>query len=66
VATQNDYETALVAGNSTNVGAALQFCALMDVYRAAPVLEGQGWAKEGGVCGWQGVRCDDRGRVTDL
>jgi hypothetical protein len=66
VSTINDFETPLVGGNSTNVGAALQFCALMDVYRAAPALDSQGWAKEGGVCGWNGVKCDERGRVTEL
>jgi hypothetical protein len=62
----NDFETPLIGGNSTNVGSALQFCALMDIYREAPVLQGQGWAGEGGVCGWQGIICDDRGRVTQL
>lgn len=66
VSTQNDFETAIVGGNSTNVGAALQFCALMDIYRDAPILEGRGWGGEGGACSWQGVRCDDRGRVVEL
>lgn len=64
--TINDFGTPLVGGNSTNVGAALQFCALLDVYRGASGLESQGWTKEGGVCGWNGVTCDDRGRVTQL
>jgi len=66
VSTINDFETPLVGGNSTNVGASLQFCALMDIYRAAPALDAQGWAKEGGVCGWNGIKCDPRGRVTDV
>ena len=64
--TVNDFETPLVGGNSTNVGAALQFCALIDVYRATPGLQGVGWAIDGGVCGWSGIACDERGRVTQL
>jgi hypothetical protein len=66
--TTNDYDTPLVNGNSTGVGAALQFCAMMDVYRSSnqTALGADGWAKNASPCGWKGATCDARGRITQL
>lgn len=65
---ENDFAFPLVNGNSTNVGAALQLCALVEVYQAtgepSGLLRG-GWGK-GTVCNWDGVTCDSRGRVSGL
>ncbi|KAL7423949.1 Delta(24)-sterol C-methyltransferase [Cryptotrichosporon argae] len=58
----NDY-LAPDAGNATGVGAALQFCALRDV---ADAVDGgiTGWGDSTSPCGWSGITCDARGRVT--
>ncbi|WWD19835.1 hypothetical protein CI109_104302 [Kwoniella shandongensis] len=65
--TTNDFSQPIVNGNSTGVGSALQFCALMDVLKET---EGNGlssWGKDASPCGgWSGVSCDSRGRVTGL
>ncbi|RXK40806.1 hypothetical protein M231_01865 [Tremella mesenterica] len=67
---QNDFTVPLVGGNSTGVGAALQFCALLDVYRGTQDVSGLktgGWAGNASPCdGWSGVTCDSRGRITEL
>lgn len=66
-ATSNDYLSPLVNANSTGVGAALQFCALMDVYRAAENgTLGSEWGSNASPCDWQGIICDTRGRVTGM
>ncbi|ORY31636.1 hypothetical protein BCR39DRAFT_87556 [Naematelia encephala] len=63
--TTNDYLSALDDANATGVGAALQFCALMDVKLASTGLDT--WGKDSSPCeGWDGVTCDERGRVTEL
>lgn len=64
----NDYAAPLVNGNSTGVGGALQLCALVAIYQGtsdSSGLKSQGWGK-GSVCSWEGVSCDDRGRVSSL
>lgn len=65
--TTNDFTTPLVNGNSTGVGAALQYCTLLDVVSAGnrTGFEGLGWTGKGS-CTWSGVKCDARGRVTEL
>ena len=64
----NDYFNPLSNGNSTGVGAALQFCAVNDIFRATEGngLHEDGWMKDGSPCTWSGIKCDDRGRVTQL
>lgn len=66
--TTNDYSYPLSNGNSTGVGAALQFCALNDVFRGTSSngLHEDGWMLDGSPCSWEGITCDDRGRVTEL
>ncbi|CAD6589231.1 MAG: hypothetical protein TREMPRED_005302, partial [Tremellales sp. Tagirdzhanova-0007] len=68
--TNNDFTTPLIDGNSTGVGAALQFCTLMDLYRASgngSGLASEGWAKNASPCqGWSGISCDSDGRITEL
>lgn len=66
--TDNDYFIPLSSGNSTGVGAALQFCAVNDIFRATEGngLHEAGWMKDGSPCTWSGIKCDDRGRVTQL
>ncbi|WRT70035.1 uncharacterized protein IL334_007028 [Kwoniella shivajii] len=66
--TTNDFSTPLVDGNSTGVGSALQFCALMDIYKKTSLTEGMsGWMKDSSPCGgWNGISCDSRGRITGL
>jgi hypothetical protein len=63
----NDYNTPLVNGNSTGVGAALQYCTIMDVQGAGDMtaFEAIGWVGKA-TCGWSGIKCDSRGRVTEL
>ncbi|KAI9633745.1 uncharacterized protein MKK02DRAFT_38401 [Dioszegia hungarica] len=65
--TTNDFTTPLVNGNSTGIGAALQYCTLMDVVAAGnrSGFEALGWTGKG-ACGWKGINCDPRGRVTDI
>jgi len=64
----NDYSLPLSNANSTGVGAALQFCALNDVFRDTNSngLQEKGWMKDGSPCTWSGVTCDERGRVMTL
>ncbi|KAF8316036.1 RNI-like protein [Clavulina sp. PMI_390] len=54
----------------TGQGAALQFCALGDIARAASnssALTNVGWLKDADPCGsWSGVQCDTQGRVSSL
>ena len=66
--TQNDYAYSLNNGNTTGVGAALQFCALSDIFRATGGngLAENGWMKDGSPCSWSGITCDARGRLTEL
>jgi hypothetical protein len=66
--TANDYNAPLSDGNATGVGAALQFCAMNDVFRDtnSNVLQENGWMKDGSPCTWSGVTCDARGRITEL
>lgn len=68
LSTVNDYTEPLANGNSTGVGAILQFCALNDVFRSTNSngLHENGWMRDGSPCTWSGVTCDDRGRVTAL
>lgn len=66
--TTNDYSYPLNNGNASGVGAALQFCALSDVYRSTSSngLHEKGWMLDASPCSWDGITCDDRGRVTEL
>jgi hypothetical protein len=66
--TDNDYFNPLSNANATGVGAALQFCALNDIFRSTEGngLHEDGWMKDGSPCTWAGINCDDRGRVTQL
>ncbi|WVR09611.1 hypothetical protein IAU60_006683 [Kwoniella sp. DSM 27419] len=67
--TANDFASPLSGGNSTGVGSALQFCALMDIAKGA-ISHGEGlkgWGKDASPCGgWAGLSCDARGRVTTV
>lgn len=68
----NDLATS--SGNTTGVGAALQFCALQAIFagtsgattgKRAGVLDG--WMENVNPCsGWDGVTCDKAGRITEL
>jgi hypothetical protein len=63
----NDF-TATSAADTTGVGAALQYCALMDIISAASepqVLQKAGWGSTS-ACEWSGVVCDDRARVLSM
>ncbi|OCF34250.1 hypothetical protein I316_04203 [Kwoniella heveanensis BCC8398] len=67
--TTNDFAAPLTNGNSTGVGSALQFCALMDMFKKTPAPSGgmKGWGEDVSPCGgWSGITCDSRGRVTDI
>ncbi|KAK4689563.1 hypothetical protein P7C73_g533, partial [Tremellales sp. Uapishka_1] len=67
--TANDFLAPLVNGNATGVGAALQLCALMDIFSGTrdEQLSNGGWGNDTNYCGrWSGVACDSRGRVTTL
>lgn len=64
--TMNDFLQPLVNGNATNVGAALQYCAMMDLAREMNTTGVTGWGQDRSVCGWTGVQCDPRGRVGNL
>lgn len=56
-----------VHNGTAGVGAALQYCALMDVWDAVEEDEGlAGWGESQSPCRWAGVGCDTRGRVTSL
>ncbi|KAL1410832.1 hypothetical protein Q8F55_001775 [Vanrija albida] len=65
----NDFLSPTPAANST--GAALQLCALRDVLDAiAPgannTLKAAGWGGSAPLCSWDRLKCDARGRVTEL
>jgi hypothetical protein len=74
--TSNDYLSPLSNANSTGVGAALQFCTLREVLELTGTkgngsvessLRDGGWGRDASPCGgWQGVSCDERGRITTL
>ncbi|KAK8853406.1 hypothetical protein IAR55_004112 [Kwoniella newhampshirensis] len=65
--TTNDFSEPVVNGNSTGVGSALQFCALMDVLKKTEGNGLSGWGEDASPCGgWSGVSCDSRGRITSL
>ncbi|WVQ74334.1 hypothetical protein IAR50_003933 [Cryptococcus sp. DSM 104548] len=65
--TTNDFSLSLVNGNSTGVGSALQFCAMMDVYNKVEDTKGMSkWGQDASPCGWDGVGCDSRGRITTI
>ncbi|WVF67301.1 hypothetical protein IAT40_002052 [Kwoniella sp. CBS 6097] len=67
--TANDFASPLNNGNSTGVGSALQFCALMDMFKKTPSPSGgmKGWGADSSPCGgWNGVTCDTRGRITEV
>jgi hypothetical protein len=63
------------SGNSTGVGAAVQFCGLQSIFvntdgvepsrKRAGVLEG--WMQNTNPCsGWSGIICDEKSRVRSL
>jgi hypothetical protein len=63
------------SGNSTGIGAAVQFCGLQSIFantdgvepsrKRAGVLEG--WMQNTNPCsGWSGIICDDKSRVKSL
>ncbi|OCF77612.1 hypothetical protein I204_01604 [Kwoniella mangroviensis CBS 8886] len=64
----NDFSQAVVNGNATGVGSALQFCALRDIYQKTASKDGlTDWLKDASPCGgWSGISCDSRGRITGL
>ncbi|WVQ66681.1 uncharacterized protein L199_004870 [Kwoniella botswanensis] len=64
----NDFSQAVVNGNVTGVGSALQFCALRDIYQKTASKDGlTDWMKDASPCGgWSGISCDPRGRITGL
>ncbi|WVQ94900.1 hypothetical protein IAU59_001986 [Kwoniella sp. CBS 9459] len=67
--TANDFAAPLSNSNSTGVGSALQFCALMDMFKKTPSPSGgmKGWGEDASPCGgWNGVTCDSRGRITEV
>ncbi|WVQ84764.1 hypothetical protein IAT38_006921 [Cryptococcus sp. DSM 104549] len=65
--TTNDFSQPLVNGNSTGVGSALQFCAMIDVWNKVESGDGMSkWGTNASPCGWSGVSCDSRGRITGL
>ncbi|WVN90885.1 uncharacterized protein L203_106130 [Cryptococcus depauperatus CBS 7841] len=65
--TTNDFSLPLVNGNSTQVGSALQFCSMMDIFNKIEQPQGlDKWGKDAGPCGWAGVGCDARGRINKL
>lgn len=57
----------MVNGNSTGVGSALQFCAMMDIYNNIEDISGLSkWGADASPCGWDGIGCDSRGSITSL
>ncbi|ODN73367.1 hypothetical protein L202_07906 [Cryptococcus amylolentus CBS 6039] len=65
--TTNDFSQSLVNGNSTGVGSALQFCAMMDIFnKVEDTSDMAKWGEDASPCGWDGVNCDSRGRITTL
>ncbi|OWZ35940.1 hypothetical protein C351_05006 [Cryptococcus neoformans c8] len=65
--TTNDFSEPIVNGNSTGVGSALQFCAMMDIYSHIENTSGLSkWGEDASPCGWDGIACDSRGRITIL
>ncbi|ADV23915.1 conserved hypothetical protein [Cryptococcus gattii WM276] len=65
--TINDFSEPIVNGNSIGVGSALQFCAMMDIYNNIEDISGLNkWGADASPCGWDGIGCDSRGRITSL
>ncbi|KAG8862297.1 hypothetical protein FRB96_001876 [Tulasnella sp. 330] len=68
----NDLSLPLTSTPSVQgVGNVLQFCSLQAINAALPsgdatVLTQVGWLKNTNMCGWQGVTCDGKGRVSGL
>lgn len=72
---ENDFNGAGSSGNSTGVGAAVQFCGLQSIFvntdgtdpsgKRAGVLEG--WMQNTNPCsGWSGITCDEKLRIRSL
>ncbi|KDQ20105.1 hypothetical protein BOTBODRAFT_102072 [Botryobasidium botryosum FD-172 SS1] len=64
----NDLADGVTNPQTTGQGNALQFCALKAISDATAgnALQNAGWVKDVKFCGWNGVQCDSKGRVTAL